>query len=276
MTRKQKETFSNTALELIMWLIGLIVLIPFVLIMVNSVKTKAEANLMNLWWPTEVHWENYKYVWENSHMLRAFFNSCIIAVFSVGISTIVSALAAFVYSRNRNRYNKFGYALFMIGLVLPVNMLPTIRVLKTLNLMGTYAGIILLYGALTAPLAVFLYYAFIDNIPRELDEAAMLDGASGFQLFFQVIFPLLKSVTITVVVLNFVNAWNDFLTPLYILNSSEKWGMILNVYNYYGIYNTEWQYICAVIAMTLLPVIVVYIFGQKYIISGMVAGAVKG
>ena len=121
-----------------------------------------------------------------------------------------------------------------------------------------------------------MYYSFIKNIPKTLDEAALLDGANGFTLFFRIILPNLKPVTITVIVINFMYAWNDFLTPLYMLNNSNKWGMVQAVYNYYGFYQTDWSYICAVIMLTLIPVIVVYIFGQKYIISGMTAGAVKG
>ena len=95
-------------------------------------------------------------------------------------------------------------------------------------------------------------------------------------MFFSIIFPLLKPVTVTVVVMNFMNAWNDFLIPLYILNNSNKWGMILQVYNYYGLYQSNWNYVCAVVVLALLPVVIVYIIGQKYIISGMTAGSVKG
>lgn len=269
---KWKNAFSGGAL----WLFALLVIVPFLLVAWNSLKSKGEANLMNFAWPSEFHFENITYVWKKSNMLRAFFNSLLIAVVPVFFSTVFSAMATFALSRNRTRVNRVIYKAFILGLVLPINMLPTIRVLKTVGLMGSYAGIILLYSALLIPLAVFLYYSFISGIPRSLDEAALIDGAGGLRMFFSIVFPLLKPVTVTVVIMNFMNAWNDFLIPLYILNNSNKWGMILQVYNYYGLYQSNWNHVCAVVVLALLPVVIVYIIGQKYIISGMTAGSVKG
>ena len=276
MNLKKKKLIDRFGTGAILWLVALVFLIPVLLIIWNSLKTRAEANLMNFAWPSAFHWENYTYVWENSDMLRSFGNSMLIASGSVAISTIAAALSAFALSRNSNKLHKGIHWLLMIGLVLPLNMLPTIRVLRSLHIYGSFLGIILLYSALLIPMAFFLYYSFIKNIPKTLDEAALLDGANGFTLFFRIILPNLKPVTITVIVINFMYAWNDFLTPLYMLNNSNKWGMVQAVYNYYGFYQTDWSYICAVIMLTLIPVIVVYIFGQKYIISGMTAGAVKG
>lgn len=262
-------------LEILIWLLSLVVLVPFFLVLINSLKTKAEANLMDFQLPMIFQWENYSYVFEKSNLIRAFFNSMLISSVSVFISTIFSALAAFVFSRNRNKINKVLYGILLLGLVLPLNMMPTIKVLKTIGLMGSYAGIILLFAALMIPLSVFLYYGFIKSIPKSLDEAALIDGASGLKLFFKIIFPLLKPVTITVVVLNFMSSWNDFQIPLYILNDSDKWGMILSVYSYFGTYISSWNLVFTVITLALIPVVAVYVIGQKYIISGMIAGAIK-
>lgn len=262
--------------EIFVWVLSLAIILPFVLILINSFKTSAEADLMNLNLPASFKWENYITVAKSSNMLRAFFNSLLIASIPVAISTISTAMAAFAFSRRRSRFNNVLYSYILLGLILPLNMVPVIRVLKLFKIMGSYQGIILLYSALLIPLAAFLYYGFIASVPKSLDEAALIDGCGSVGLFFKIVLPLLKPVTITVVVVNFMNAWNDFILPLYILNDSKKWGMILTVYGYYGTYISQWNLVCTVIVLTLAPVLAVYVIGQKYIISGMTAGAVKG
>ena len=122
---------------------------------------------------------------------------------------------------------------------------------------------------------MFLYYGFFDNIPRELDEAAVIDGCTPFQLFFKVIFPLLKPATITGIVLNFLGAWNDFVTPLYLLSDNKKLGMTNSIYNFFGEHFNDWNMVFADIILTIAPILIIYICGQKYIVSGT-AGAVKG
>ena len=126
------------------------------------------------------------------------------------------------------------------------------------------------------PFTAMLFSSFIVTIPRELDEAALLEGCQGYSLFFRIIFPLLKPVIATASVLNFMWVWNDFQYPLYLLNSSSKWTLPLSVYSFFGTFNRDWNLVCADMVLVSLPVIIVYIFAQKYIISGMTAGAVKG
>jgi len=154
--------------------------------------------------------------------------------------------------------------------------IPLLNVMKFLGLVNTYRGMILLNAALAIPFAMFLFHGFIVTVPREIDEAGVIDGCGPLSLYFSIVFPLLKPVTITAGVLTFISSWNDFITPLYVLNDSKKWGMIISVYNFWGLYTSDWNLICAVIVLTLLPIMVVYIFAQKYIIAGMTAGSVKG
>jgi raffinose/stachyose/melibiose transport system permease protein len=121
-----------------------------------------------------------------------------------------------------------------------------------------------------------LIYSFVAKIPVELDEAGIIDGCSPIRLFASIVFPLLKPAIATVVVLTFLNNWNEFISPLYFLSSSTMWPMTLSVYNFFGMYFRDWNLVCADIAMTSIPVILIYLIGQKYIVSGMTAGAVKG
>jgi raffinose/stachyose/melibiose transport system permease protein len=163
-----------------------------------------------------------------------------------------------------------------MGIAIPLNYVTMTKVMQLTQLINTQLGIILLYTAFRIPFSVFVIYAFVDTIPREIDEAAIIDGCSPLQLFFSVIVPLLKPALVTVAVLNFLDYWSEFVMPLYFLSSSTKWPMTLAVYNFFGIYEANWNLVSADVFLTILPVILVYLFGQKYIVSGMAAGAVKG
>jgi raffinose/stachyose/melibiose transport system permease protein len=159
---------------------------------------------------------------------------------------------------------------------MPTNFVTLTRVMQLTNLINTRLGIILLYSAMQIPFSVFLIYAFVQTIPRELDEAAIIDGASPMRLFFYVIFPLLTPVLVTAAVLNILGIWNEFLLPLYYLNRSTNWPMTLAVYNFFGQFQSDWSLVSADVLLTILPVIVIYLLAQRFILSGMTGGAVKG
>ncbi len=263
-------------LEVVVWILSLLILVPFFLVLVNSLKDRAGANIMNLALPRVFHWENYAAVVNEGKLVRSFLNSLLISSASTLVSVLFAAMAAFVLSRRRTRMNTFVYYFFLLGLAAPLNMITVIRSLQLFSIMNTYQGIILLYGALLIPFSIFLYYGFISSVPREMDESAMMDGCRPFAGFFLIVFPLLQPVTITVAVINFMNAWNDFMIPLYVLNNSGRWPMTLAIYNFYGRRVSDWNLVFADILITIMPVIVIYVIGQKYLVSGMTAGAVKG
>lgn len=258
------------------WLFSLIVIVPFLVVVINSLKTEAEANLMGLSIPDSIQLQNYIEVISKGNMVRSFFNSLLISTFCVLIGILVSAMAAFIISRNKSKFNRICYYLFFIGLIAPVNYITTIKTLKLLHINNSYTGVILFNSALAIPFAVFLFTGFISTVPKEIDESGTIDGCNSMNLFFRIVFPLLKPVTITASILTFISSWNDFMTPLYLLNQSQKWTMILSVYNFWGFYTAQWNLICSVIVLTLLPILIIYIFAQKYIIAGMTAGSVKG
>jgi len=264
------------AKELFGWLLALLFVMPLLLIVVNSLKTQAEADLMNLALPKSIQWENYATVIEKGKLLRAFRNSMIIAAGSVLLTNLSSALGSYVLSRRRSRMSRGVYYLFIIGLIAPINMIPTIKVMQLLHVMNTFQGIILLYSALMIPFTVFLYYGFISSVPRELDESAVLDGSGSLTLFFRIVFPLLLPVMVTSLLVNFMSAWNDFILPLYVFNKTAFNPMTLAVYGFYGMYVSSWNLVCAAIILTTLPIVVAYFVGQRYLVSGMMSGAVKG
>lgn len=276
MGMKRKERIINTVLGAFLWLLSLLIIIPLLMILLNSVKSVTESAVMSLRLPTEFHFENFTEVLSDDKMLRSFCNSVLLCAGSAGVTMVVASLAAYVLARNRSRLNRIIYIVFLLGLVAPINYITTVKVMQYLHIINTYLGAILLYSAMYIPFTVFIYYGFIGGIPRNLDEAAMIDGCQGVRLFFRIIFPLLKPVTMTALVLNLLNCWNDFVVPLYFLNSSQKWGMIMLMYNYFSRFISSWNLVCAAMLINMVPIVLLYIVGQKYLISGMTAGAVKG
>ena len=256
--------------------ISLVVLIPLVVLLLNSFKTSAEADKMTLSLPTEWVFENYSIVVEQGKLISSFFNGLLYAAGSVVIIVAVVSLAAFVISRNMKGINRFLYYFIISGIAMPINNVSLMKVMQALHLINTRGGIILLYAAINIPLSLFLAYGFIDTIPREIDEAAVIAGCTPWQLFTQVIAPLLKPIVSTLFVLDFMAIWNDFTMPLYYLNNSQKWPMTLAVYNFFGAFQNSWNLVAADIMLTLLPVLIVFVLGQKYIVGGVSAGAVKG
>ncbi len=273
-TKKQKTGLIIK--EICFWILSLIVIVPFLIVIFNAFKTKSEAINMALSLPETWHFENFKTVWEQGDILHSLKNSLVISVISVAVTVVASSMCAYVISRNRTRVNRFIYVYFAMGLMVPVSLVSIVKVLRVIGLYNTLPGTMMVFIALIMPLSVFLYYGFITGVPQELDEAAVIDGAGAFRIFTQVIFPLLKPVTVTVIMINFLNVWNDFQIPLYTLPDPDNAVIVQKVYNFYGTYTASWNLVSVTILYAILPILVVYIFGQKYIISGMVAGSVKG
>lgn len=262
--------------HIIIWIVSLIMLTPLLLILFNSFKTKSEAASMDFSWPSSWEFSNYSVVIEAGKLIQSFGNSMYYSVFSVVLGIILCSMAAFVLSRRKTRLNRFMYYFIVLGIAMPVNHIALIKVMQLLNLMNTGMGLGLLYTALQIPFSVFLIYGFVSSVPRELDEAAVIDGCGSTKLFYKIIFPLLIPVTVTVMLLNFLIAWNEFIFPLYYLNSSTLWPMTLAIYSFFGRFESSWNLVSANIVLTSLPVVIAYLFGQKYIVAGMTAGSVKG
>ena len=274
---KSKKLLQNILTNLLAWMFSAICLIPLLLILFNSMKDKKAAAEMNLRLPSmPIQLQNYMVVIEKGKLAQSFINSLVYSAGSVVLCVLFASLAAYVLSRNQTKLNKALYMYVVMGITLPINYVALTKVLMVLHLNNTKIGIILLYTAMQLPFMTFLIHGFVAKVPVELDEAAIIDGCGPIRLFFLVVMPLLKPAIATSVVLTFLNTWNEFVSPLYFLNSTEKWPMTLSVYNFFGMYFKDWNLVCADILLTSLPVIIVYLLGQKYIVAGMTSGAVKG
>ncbi len=268
---------KKIAPKLIMFLASLVYIAPVWMVLVNSLKSRADANMMSMTLPKDgiIHLSNYIKVIEHGGILRSFMNGVIEATVSCLVIIFAASACAFILARCKGKLYSVIFYTFIMGLIIPVAFIPTYLVLNTLNLINTYAGLILIFATYGFPSSIFLYTGFIKTIPRELDEAATIDGCSCLRLFSTIIFPLLKPVTVTIFILSFIGAWNDTQIPLFFA-SGDHWALPLTVYNFYGAFEKSWNLVFADVIITILPLLVVYMIGQKHIVSGMTAGAVKG
>lgn len=276
MNSKRKKTAKNVVKNGMAWIVSLVMLVPVLLILVNAFKPAEEAIRMNLTLPKEWTLTNFITVIQKGKLGQSFLNSFLYAGSATVITVCLGAMAAYVFSRRRTRRNSAVYMYMVLGIVFPINYVALMKVMQATRLNNSALGIILLYVAMQLPFTIFLIYGFVSKVPTELDEAAVIDGCGPFRLFFSIILPMLKPSIITAGVLCFLNTWNEFIMPLYFLNSSEKWPVTLAIYNFFGQYETNWNLICADVLLTCLPVIVMYLVCQKYIVGGQTAGAVKG
>lgn len=274
--KKIKKQAQSAFLSIITLAVSLIIIVPLLIVVFGSFKNTAEAQQFKLSFPSVWHFENYLHVIEKGNILQALKNSTIITAAVTMLVIIAGSLSAFVVSRKTTKYTTFVYYLFLLGMVAPIQIVTTYALLKMLNLSGTYLGVIFVETALQMPWTIFTLSGFIHNIPKELDEAAFIDGAAPGRMFFSIIFPLLKPIIATAVVTTAMGAWNEFMVPLYFFNSSSKWTMPLTVYNFFGQYSSDWNYVFSDLVLTALPIAILYLCCQKYVVAGATAGAVKG
>ncbi len=267
---------SRIILETVLVLLAGAVFIPLLLILVNSFKDSREAALLNLALPTKFHLENYAYVIKKGNILRGFGNSILLSSMTVLTISITASMAAFLIQRSKEKIVKGMYYLFVVGLIMPVAIIPTIKLMMGLQVHNTYGGIVLYYTATLLPFSIFVLTGFMRSIPKELDESCLVDGCSYARLFFSIIFPLLKPAIVTVSIIVVLVVWNDFFGPFYLISDSKKWTVTLSIFNFANKFETNWALVFADIIIVISPVIILYIILQKHIIDGMTSGAIKG
>lgn len=275
MRSRSRWWLSGSALVLF----GLVFLVPFAFAVLTAVKGRRQASLLDFSWPTE--WrivENFVAVVSARDYLLiiAFINSVILTVCSVAIMVVVSAMVAFVLQRRPSRWNPFINFLVLSGLIIPPAVVPTIWVLDSLGLFRTMAGLIFIEVAFGVSFCILLFRAFIATIPRELDEAAVIDGAGPVRLFFRIIFPLLRSVIVTVIVVQSVRVFNDFVNPLYFLPGEQNATVQLTLFNFSSQFTTQYNLLFMDILLITIPPLVMFLFFNRQIVAGMTSGAVKG
>jgi raffinose/stachyose/melibiose transport system permease protein len=274
------KSLSGILLDLVtLIIVSIVFVVPFVFILLTAAKTSAEASLFRFSWPGQFQLvENIREVmaFSDYRMFRALWNSIILTVGSVTLIVLLSALVAFVLQRRQDRIASVVSSIMLAGLIIPPAVVPTIFLLQWLGIYKTLFGLIMVEVAFTMPFSILIFRAFMASIPQELDEAAIMDGASPLRVFLSIILPLLKPAIITVIVTSSVGIYNDFTGPLYFLPGSENVTAQLTLYSFISQFNSRWNLLFAdVLVITILPLIM-FMFFQRQIVSGMTAGAIKG
>ncbi|WP_336208851.1 carbohydrate ABC transporter permease [Nonomuraea sp. LPB2021202275-12-8] len=254
-------------------------LVPFSFMLLTAVKDETQAADLDFAWPA--NWPIVRNLVEVAStrdyiLLTAYVNSIILTVASVALIVVFASMAAFVLQRRPGRMASTVHLLVLSGLIIPPAIVPTIWVLQSIGLFKTLPGLILVEVAFSLSFAMLLYRAFIAAIPRQLDEAAMIDGCTGIALFFRVIFPLMRPVTITVILTTSVAIFNDFVNPLYFLPGDENATVQLTLYNFQSQFSTQWNLLFMDIVLITIPPLLAFVFFNRKIVAGMTAGAIKG
>lgn len=275
--RKAKRRLAVT--EIVMIILAVIWFIPIYYLIVTTLKTPQEATLSPLAIPKSFQFGNYVEAWINMEFPRAFGNTLFITVCAVGLIVLFGSMAGYALARTKTKLGSGMFLLFLAGLVVPfqMNIVSLYKIVKNLHLMNTLFAVILVDVAINTPQAVFLFKEFIEStIPKELEEAASIDGCSVIRRFFSIVLPLLKPVISTVVIIVTLNVWNEFMTPLLFIQSRENDVILQEVTRNIGQFATDWTALFPMLMLGVAPLMIFYIFMQKYIIAGVAAGAVKG
>ena len=258
---------------------AVIFLVPFAFIFVQTLKDGPESAHLDFSWPTHmVFFENVAKVFQTRDfmLITAFINSSILTVASVSIMVVLSAMIGWVLARRQSRWNGVITFFVLAGLIVPPAIVPTVWVMQGLKIFNTLGGLVLVEVAYGMAFCVLLFRAFVSTIPRELDEAATIDGAGSLRLFFQIGFPLLRSVIVTAIVVQSVTVFNDFANPLYFLPGESGATVQLTLYNFQSQFQTSWNLLFTNILIITIPPLLMYIFFNKQIVAGMTSGAIKG
>lgn len=282
MTKKhkiKKRSLSSMLIFLFLVICLIIHLMPLGMVILGSLKTYSEVMTNVLSWPQTFSFVNYADVFMKMNYPKAFGNTLFVTVIGVSGIVLLGSMAGYKLSRVKTRFSYILFLLCIMPMMIPFQsfMITLVQIAKKMGFINNLLGLGIIYWGLGAPMAIFLYHGFTKGIPLELEECALLDGCSSWRMFRKIVFPLLKPVTASVIVVNAMWLWNDFLLPLLIIGTSKSGKTLqLSAYTFMGQYKMEWQNIMAAAVLSIIPALIIYLIFQKNIVKGLVAGAVKG
>jgi raffinose/stachyose/melibiose transport system permease protein len=270
----QRYTMRTFLRELTLLVVAAIWWIPFYFLVIVSLKPDLEALQSPLSWPKEIDLGNFSTAWHDAALGRSLVNSFLITGGSVLALIAIGSICSYTIARRPGRMSTALYLLFVLGIILPfqLGLVPTYAVLRHLGLVGSYLGIILLYTGIWMPFSVFLYTGFVRALPKEYEEASVVDGASTLRTFRKVVFPLLRPVTGTVAIFTGLIIWNDFFLSLIFLNGTDKTPLPVAVYTFVGAFASRWNLIFAAVIVSLAPVLIFFLVAQRQLIRGFTGG----
>ncbi|OAS89493.1 MULTISPECIES: carbohydrate ABC transporter permease [Metabacillus] len=268
---------ASISINLILTVFAIVSCFPIYMAFINSFKSQGEIFSSVLALPKSFSLDNYIGVFTELNLLGSSFNTLIVTFIGLAGIVFCGSLAGYKLARTSGKLSTLIFTLFIASMLVPFHsiMITLSQMAKGLGLQGSLYGLGLIYIGLGVNMAVFLYHGFVKSIPKELEEAAKIDGCNDFQIFTRIIFPLLKPITATILVLNVLWLWNDFLLPLIMLTDVNNYTLMLSINMLFGQYVADWPKILAALVLTALPVIVFYAFFQKYILEGIADGAIK-
>ncbi|MFC0524838.1 carbohydrate ABC transporter permease [Pontibacillus salicampi] len=271
----KKNNRNNLSIEVLGIVLGLIWIAPFYLMLVNAFKTKREIFTGVLDLPEKFAFENFVKAFQDLAFLQSLFNSLMITGLSVGIIILFSSMAGYALARNKSKVSSVLFFIFVAAMLIPFQsvMIPLVSLFGQVDMLNG-AGLIFMYLGFGCSLSIFLYHGAMTGISQSLDEAAIIDGASRFQVFWHIVFPLLKPISVTVGILNVIWIWNDYLLPSLVL-SEQNATIPLKMFYFFGQYTKQWHLALAGLTIAIIPVIIGYFFAQKQILKGVSEGAVK-
>lgn len=275
-TRPKRRPSSYIG-EACMLLLCAIIIFPFYYLLINTFKTAQDATFNPLSLPQVWTIEPYIKAFDKMNFFQSFFNTVFFTVVGTLMIILFGSMSAYACARRNTRYTKLITMYFLFGFAVPsqTTLLPLFTLMRTFGLTNSYLGMILLYSS-GCTFAFFMYLGFIKTVPYELEEAAIIDGCSVPRIFWQVTFPLLQPTTLTVGIFQAIWIWNDFINANIFLSRKSMRTLVLEVFNGMGQFRNDWSLMLTIMVIVLAPIVIFYIFTQRYIIDGMVAGAVKG
>lgn len=257
--------------------LSVMMIYPIVIIVITAFKPNLEVLTNPTGLPLNPTFDNFVTSWREADFTNLFANSILLTLVSMTVATFVAALASYAIVRHATRVGSGVYLLLAAGIFLPMQLalVPQFRVVRDLGLINNYAGVILLYIAGALPFGVFLMAAFMRQVPKEIVEAATIDGAGYFQLFWRIFLPLSRPAVATFWVLQGVGIWNDYLVPQLLLTDPGKRTLTTGVLYFKAQYLADWGNIMAAVLIMSLPILLLFVFAQRYFVSGLYAGAVK-
>lgn len=272
----KKRTKGEVVLSIMLIGLALAYIVPFIMMIFGSFKSQSEAAMFSLKPPKEWLISNYIHVLESGTILKGYLNSAVITLPVTVFSVIFGAVAGIVISRRNDTFTKAIYYYFIFGLTITLQIASVFFLLKALNIYGTFFSVICIFISLRIPFTVMTFCSFVKGVPKEIDEAAIIDGCGFRQMTFQVLLPVLKPIIVTNIVITSIDVWNNFMIPLFYLGSAKKATVAMAIYSFFGRYNRDWQYVFGALTLAVLPMLILFIILQKQIVAGMTSGAVKG
>ncbi|WP_328462702.1 carbohydrate ABC transporter permease [Streptomyces sp. NBC_00448] len=275
--RKRRPGYGRYLLELVMIATAVVFLFPVYALLTLALKSPSQIADSPLSPPTSPTFHNFDNAWSSASLGSALVNSAIITAVSLLLLIVIGSTGAYYLARCASGLGYGLYVLFLLGIILPfqLGMIPLYKLVDDLGWLGTYQGMILFYTGIQMPFTVFLYTGFIRALPRDYAQAALIDGCDHRQAFTRIVFPLLRPITGTVIILNAVFIWNDFFTPLLYLGGSGKETVPVAIFSFVGQYVSDYGLVFAGLVLAALPILVIFLFLQRYVIKGF-AGGLKG